>query len=179
MSLKLRPILPDDLQAATHAGLAAWVSTIAASIDHFDPAELSRIERAFRDFLLSHLSNLASTQECLIIGDLGGQVVGFYNLDCSICDLTDLWIAPQWHGQGMGSAFMHHAKETGLAAGHHRMTLEVLAGNDRAVAFYAKEGFEVIGRKVQYDPVLERRIEKLMMGPFFPPFGIKTASTSK
>ena len=163
MTLKLRPIQKDDLEAATQIGLAAWISAIAPALDTFDAAELPKIEQAFKLFLLSHIAGEHAATDVLTVATIGGQIVGFCNIDCSKANLTDLWIAPQWQGQGIAAALMHNAKDRARKIGHPAMILEVLAKNQRAIAFYKKEGLEEYGRSRQFDPVLERAVDKILM----------------
>ena len=161
MTLIIRPLRQGDIQPATQSGLAAWVSTIAPVLTDFNASDLLRIEDAFRQFLQANL--LRSDDDHLMIGDLGGQIVGFYNLERDNGQLTDLWIAPQWQGQGIATAMMHDAKCAAMSLGQAELCLEVIVQNGRAMRFYRKEGFAEYGRKMVLDPILGRTVEKSLM----------------
>lgn len=51
--------------------------------------------------------------------------------------LDDLWIEPEWMGQGIGSRLFRHAAEQGRAAGAARMEWEA---EPNALGFYEKMG---------------------------------------
>jgi GNAT superfamily N-acetyltransferase len=51
------------------------------------------------------------------------------------------------HGTGLGAALMDRAIADARAADHRRLLLGVYAGNARARAFYARQGFAVAGTR--------------------------------
>lgn len=163
MGLKLRSIGEKDVEPACQVGVAAWVNGIAPILDNITTEDFLRIESLFRTFLMAHCNGGQGATDQLYLADLGGQIIGFYNLDCQSADLTDLWVGPQWHGQGIASGLMRHAKDRAEAMGLTNLKLEVLEGNDRAVAFYHKMGFEEVNRIKKFDPFLRRDLTKRIM----------------
>lgn len=74
----------------------------------------------------------------VFVAEQGGLVVGF--AACSDAELAWLYVDRDFTRQGVGSALMDHAlKRIGNDA-----EIEVLAGNDPALALYAKFGFAVV-----------------------------------
>lgn len=163
MSLKLRSITERDVEPACQVGVSAWVNGIAPVLDHVREADFLRIEALFRTFLMAHCNGGQGATDQLFIADLGGQIIGFYNLDCQTAELTDLWVAPQWHGQGIASSLLRHAKDRAEAMGLQSLKLEVLDGNDRAISFYQKMGFGEIDRLRKFDPFLRQDLTKRIM----------------
>lgn len=60
--------------------------------------------------------------------------------------MLSLNVAGRWHGEGVAQALMEEA------VGDSNAYLWVLRGNDRAIGFYRKLGFELDGAE-QYDDV--------------------------
>lgn len=64
---------------------------------------------------------------------------------CDPIELSRLYAAPHWIGCGVGSTLMDQAIEVAEDHGHDVMWLQVHPGNDRAIAFYERWGFERLG----------------------------------
>lgn len=159
-TLILRPIKPIDVEPATQCGLDAWCGGILPLLDGFGALDILRIERLFHDFLLA---GIETKNDQLIVADLEGQILGFYCLETRTGELTDLWLAPQWHGKGIATRMFGDAKERSRRAGREELKLKVLVGNQRALAFYRKEGMEEAGRQTAFDAALQQRLEKIIM----------------
>jgi ribosomal protein S18 acetylase RimI-like enzyme len=78
-------------------------------------------------------------------------------------ELKRLYVARAWHGRGVAQALMDAALDAARARGAGTLWLGVWERNPRAVAFYAKYGFErvgehtfVLGADAQTDWVLAR-----------------------
>jgi ribosomal protein S18 acetylase RimI-like enzyme len=99
----------------------------------------------------------------------GGAPIGFAligNPDLAVArdgdiELKRIYSLSRFHGTGVGAALMKQALEA--ASGHHRLLLGVYARNERALAFYRKQGFADIatrqfnvGGKLYDDLVLAR-----------------------
>ncbi|WP_178023204.1 GNAT family N-acetyltransferase [uncultured Paenibacillus sp.] len=52
-----------------------------------------------------------------------------------------LAVSPQYRGKGVSAGLMDLHREEALQAGCKQLFLEVIAGNDRAIAFYLKRGY--------------------------------------
>ncbi len=64
----------------------------------------------------------------------------------------DIAVAPRWHGTGVGlDALRTLARHLIDDRGHHRITIDPSAENARAIAAYAKLGFEPVGVMRQYE----------------------------
>lgn len=70
-----------------------------------------------------------------------GAIQGFIGLDGEHIEGIFVWPAAQ--SRGIGKALLDRAK-----AAHGRLTLNVYRNNDRAAAFYRREGFQIRGESV-------------------------------
>jgi diamine N-acetyltransferase len=80
-------------------------------------------------------------------------------------ELKRLYVGRRWHGGGVAHTLMTHAIEIARARGARTLHLSVWQHNHRAIAFYAKYGFEPVGvapfrlgSDVQLDPVMMRSL---------------------
>jgi ribosomal protein S18 acetylase RimI-like enzyme len=60
-------------------------------------------------------------------------------------ELNRLYVDPRWHGSGAAPALMAHAIEIAHQRGAQTLYLSVWKRNHRAIAFYARHGFEQMG----------------------------------
>ncbi|WP_096395911.1 GNAT family N-acetyltransferase [Halorubrum trapanicum] len=85
-------------------------------------------------------------------GDRDPQPVGFvgfslergdYERDAARGTVSNLFVAPEWRGEGIGAALLDAAERALDEAGADRVALEALADNDRAREFYADRGYDL------------------------------------
>jgi ribosomal protein S18 acetylase RimI-like enzyme len=74
------------------------------------------------------------------VAEIGGRVEGFVGFQPD--EVTWLYVSPARYRQGLGRALLRHA----LAAAGPEVRIEVLEGNDGALALYLSEGFVIIER---------------------------------
>jgi ribosomal protein S18 acetylase RimI-like enzyme len=60
-------------------------------------------------------------------------------------ELKRIYVLSRLHGGGAGAALMRRAVDRAVERGARRLLLGVYCENDRALAFYRKQGFEQIG----------------------------------
>lgn len=66
--------------------------------------------------------------------------------DSSALELQQLYVLRDWHGAGVAAGLMEWALETARADGVREVYLTVFDHNERAKRFYARYGFEEVGR---------------------------------
>lgn len=59
--------------------------------------------------------------------------------------VTEMWVADHLHRQGIGTRLMNVAKEKAIQQGRRAIILETQSCNVGAIAFYRRQGFELIG----------------------------------
>ena len=59
--------------------------------------------------------------------------------------VTELWVAEELRGKGIGKKLMDKAKEVAVAQKRRAVILETQSCNTNAIGFYLHQGFELIG----------------------------------
>lgn len=59
--------------------------------------------------------------------------------------LSQVYLLPEHHGVGAGSALMRRTERWAIERGHDELWLTVWAGNTRAIGFYAAHGLRTVG----------------------------------
>jgi len=100
-----------------------------------------------------------------------GQIVGFTQLTLAkahpsvaakhATELNRIYVAARQQGKGIAHALMRDVFSTAAAAGADRLWLGVWEHNSKAIAFYRKFGFEIVGQHT-FMLGLERQRDILM-----------------
>jgi diamine N-acetyltransferase len=119
---------------------------------------------------------LADPRRVTLLAEAGETPAGFAQLvlgnapRCLSCahpaELNRFYVLGQWHGRGLAQELMAAVLSAAARARSDHVWLGVWERNSRAIAFYRKFGFEVIGehrfvlgRDPQRDLVMARRID--------------------
>lgn len=89
-----------------------------------------------------------------IVLEEAGEILGFAGIWCVVdeAQVMNIGIAPQGQGRGLGKQLMKALMAEGRSHGCVVMTLEVKAGNTRAISLYEGLGFERNGLRKDYYP---------------------------
>ncbi|MBO9698431.1 MAG: GNAT family N-acetyltransferase [Sphingopyxis sp.] len=140
----------DDAAALALIGAATFLETFAGILDGdaiVGHCAAQHAEAAYR----AHLAGGARVW--LAEAQPGGAPIGFAlvskpdlaaALDGDI-ELKRIYSLSRFHGSGLGAALMKQALEA--ARGYRRLLLGVYARNERAIAFYRKQGFADLGTR--------------------------------
>jgi ribosomal-protein-alanine N-acetyltransferase len=85
---------------------------------------------------------------------VGDELVGYAG-QMSIDDeahVNNVGVAPAWQGRSLGTALLCDLVRTALARGSAHLTLEVLVGNEPAIALYRRFGLAPVGVRPDYYP---------------------------
>ncbi len=106
-------------------------------------------------FSPEHISTIIQTNpDQFIIAYYRGNPIGvaeiIYESTCpirkkTIPELSKLYVLERFYGQGIGYKLLETAEETLEKKGHTEFNLEVYIENKRAIAFYKRQGYVVIG----------------------------------
>ena len=103
---------------------------------------------------------LNSDDYTTIVAEFGGEVVGFciviFGENTNV--LKALYVLPEFFGKGIGQVLINKALEM---IGDKNVVLNVVEYNKRAIKFYEKNGFKIIGK-------IETTIGKLPSGKIMP-----------
>lgn len=132
-----------DIPATIDFINASWVRTYTPLIGRDEAHSLATAKHTHQLFLreidaADALSWIAKDLEGNIVGHLGG----FQNGEGTIY-IDRFHVAPDWHGKGIARLLDKAATEDARTKNYQRLELTVLEGNDRALAFYLKSGFEL------------------------------------
>jgi ribosomal protein S18 acetylase RimI-like enzyme len=147
----LRLALPGDAPALATLAERTFRDTFGArnSPDNMD----LHCSRAFgKDIQLREIGEpgLVTT-----LADEGGRLAGYSQLRIGKAspavkaerpaELHRIYVAAEWHGRGIGRAFIERALADAARADCDRLWLGVWEHNPKAIAFYRKLGFEPAG----------------------------------
>jgi diamine N-acetyltransferase len=110
-----------------------------------------------------------------LIAEVGGEPAGYaklYEGEVPECitgpdpiEIVRLYVEQRWLGSGVGRALMQTCLDEARRSGHQTIYLGVWEQNHRALAFYRKWGFEIVGSHIlkvgddtQNDWWMERRL---------------------
>ena len=131
--MKVRRGTPTDVPRA----LEIWRSAVDATHTFLTPEDRAEIDRMVaEDFLPS--------VEMWIVDGEDGCAAGFLVMDGAMIDA--LFVDPQLHGRGFGTALLDHA----LALAPNAM-VDASEQASNALPFYLARGFQVVGRS-ETDP---------------------------
>lgn len=89
-------------------------------------------------------------------GSVCGHVFGFMQHEKNGCQdgawLNALYVDMDHHGKGLGSALLKAFAQEVQAQGKSRFYLEVLSENEKAIAFYLKQGGEIANVQGVWEP---------------------------
>lgn len=129
-TVRIRPYLPSD-----------WVRVC----EIHDAARLVELKAAGLDAAYLRLEQTAENEGFheyeIRVAVVDGVVVGFVAFTTD--ELAWLYVHPDVHGQGIGSALIRAA----LSETQASMSAEILDGNDAAIAVYRKAGFAFVGKE--------------------------------
>jgi putative acetyltransferase len=95
----------------------------------------------------------------ITLAEAGGTITGFVTVDPKTGYLDQIVVAPEAWGSGLAAALIDEAKR--IAPGG--LDLAVNADNPRAIRFYEKQGFAVIGDDV--NPLSGAPVRKMSWRP--------------
>jgi GNAT superfamily N-acetyltransferase len=149
VSIRIRPAVPEDAEALAHLHVDVWDDAYTGLmpqgiLDDRREKVAERVER-WRENLTSgaHTTHLAVDGEELVGFASAGP--GRDNDVDTELELSALYVRAAHWGDGVGYALF------ATAVGERAAYLWVLAGNERAIAFYERQGFRLDGTEDEHD----------------------------
>lgn len=138
----IRRAMPSDAKALAEI----YNHYIATSTATFDTEPKTVSER--REWIASH----GDTHPVFVVAQ-GDQILGFGSLSAWAARPAwgrtvevSTYVAPEARGGGVGAALMEALLEAAVAAGHHALIGQIVAGNEPSLAMSRRFGFEEVGR---------------------------------
>lgn len=155
MTITIRPCTPDDALALSTVAAATFLETYAGIVDGQDILFHCRTTHAVE----SYERLLADPSRRLFLAEMapGGTPVGFILISPpdlptptgeGDIELTRIYLLHRFHGTGLGRRLLQTAVDVARAAEAKRLLLAVYSRNERADAFYRRNGFEQVGTRV-------------------------------
>lgn len=139
----IRRMTPDDAEAASALLHGSWLR-IYGPLMGAEKAGRASAGRHAPERLIAELSEPGLTT---LVAEAEGALVGYAKTDLRGGDLhlDRLHLAPAQFGSGLAEQLMQAI--VAANPGATTMSLEVVEGNDRAIAFYRRLGFEMAERR--------------------------------
>jgi ribosomal-protein-alanine N-acetyltransferase len=110
--------------------------------------DLACFEEPFRFDLKSMRRFAQRAGAIVLVAEAADKLAGFVIVQWErgrLAYVVTLDVAPGYRRMGLARALMSAAEQEALRSGAERVGLHVFAGNDAAVAFYERLGFEKVG----------------------------------
>ncbi|TAY79725.1 GNAT family N-acetyltransferase [Rhizobium ruizarguesonis] len=159
--IEVRRAKSDELQELARIGLASWRKGILPLV----AAEVAlRIEKdnPFIPFLNEQGGSI-------LVAEADGALAGLGASEYRDNHISDIWVAPEHEGKGVGSALIKALEDQFRAQGFSEATIQVSANNKRALGLYQHLGYHETWRGFDHDPILNTSLEKValikLLGP--------------
>lgn len=171
--MSLRVATPGDARSLARAAAAFFVDTFGAANrpEDMDAYLASAFSEPHQRAVLS------DTDSRVWLATIGDDIVGYAHVRRSpppngisgartrAIEIARIYAGRRWHGHGLGAALMETCVVTAKEWGGDVLWLGVWERNPRAIAFYEKHGFQVVGDQpfllgadLQRDLVMARRL---------------------
>jgi diamine N-acetyltransferase len=171
MKIMIRRAVPADAETLTQLAVRTFYDAFASSNT---PENMQAyMSAAFN--LEGTERELADPRSKFLIAEVDGEPAGYaklYEGEVPECvtgsdpiEIVRLYIEQRWWGSGVARALMQTCLDEARQSGHRTIYLGVWEQNHRAMAFYRKWGFEIVGSHIlmvgddpQNDWWMERRL---------------------
>ena len=150
----IRPARVEDTRRIGAVGHQAWLKGICPYVC---PEVRERIApKTFELFARTHTNQV-------IVAEGDGNLFGFAATEDGDNYISDLWVAPDFEGYGIGTALLSALEEIIADRGYGTARLEVLTDNQRAVSLYRYLGYRIVRQGMRKDKVLCVTLHKTLM----------------
>ena len=129
----LRPATADDVDAVTTLFHEGWHDVHPGRVP--DGLTERRTREAFHERVARRVAETDETT----VAEVDGTVAGFVMVSAD--EAEQVYVGRGFRGSGVASLLLTEAERQIADAGHEVAFLVVVRGNDRAQAFYAKQGW--------------------------------------
>lgn len=153
--MQLRQATNADLAMIARIGADAWASHIF-SHETEEPDQRRRAELAF-------LHSAQDYQDYVLVAEQDGVICGWGARDTNLNYISDIWVDPAHHGQGIGTLLVDALLAQIVLLGFQTAEIGTHARNLPAIKLYEKCGFRIIRRYEEWSDSLARVVEKVKM----------------
>lgn len=151
MDISFRAAVPADALCLSVLGTQVFLDTYATQ--GIRPAIAREVVEHFSVETVAGL--LASPSITILVAEQAGHLIGFAQLtrgsrhelvSCEpAVELNRLYVQEPFTSMGVGRALLRQAEELAAAQGARAFWLTAWVGNPRALAFYARNGYQEVG----------------------------------
>ncbi len=148
--------------AIREASIADASSIAVISVEVWVGTYLKRGVRAhFADYVLNTFTKenaakrIVDVNHSILVSENEDGIDGFIEIagaspapvdGCSDVEISTVYVQPHHHGRGIGKSLLRAALDRASKQGARSVWVAVNAENQRAISFYAGEGFEQVGQ---------------------------------
>jgi len=129
----LRPATTDDVEVIADLFHRGWSDVHPGLVP--DGLTERRTPEAFHDRVAQRVAETDETT----VAEVDGRIAGFVMVDGD--EAEQVYVDAPYRGSGVAAILLTEAERQIAAAGHDVAWLAVVRGNDRAQAFYARQGW--------------------------------------
>lgn len=130
---------------------------LAARPDFFKPHVVTP------EMIAEYEAQLADADTVLYVGEVGGEAIGYilaqvkqrpessYTYGIQYMYIAEMSVNPEFRGSGCGEQLMQTVFDLAKSLGIAKVILNVWAFNERAIAFYKRQGFTVRDLRMEAD----------------------------
>ena len=143
--MKLRTADVNDARAIAEVHVLAWQHTYRGLLpqDFLDGLSIERREAMWS-------SSLATGEKSTLIAEVNDRIVGFSafgrcrddDAQSTDYEIWAIYVAPDHWSTGVGRLLWLKSRDAMVVQGANRISLWVMAGNERAIRFYTAAGFQ-------------------------------------
>lgn len=151
MDVSLRAAVPADALCLSVLGTQVFLDTYATQ--GIRPAIAREVVELFSIDAIADLLSSPSTE--ILVAEQDGHLIGFAQLSWGsrhelvpfepVVELYRLYVQEPFTSKGVGRALLQRAEELAAEGGARALWLKAWIGNPRALAFYARQGYEEVG----------------------------------
>jgi ribosomal protein S18 acetylase RimI-like enzyme len=157
MEIEIRPAESSDINGIQSVATQAWHATHAPIIgaNTVDTFLEEYYDTESFQARLDHDAGLLDVATNPEAGGVGYVLATSTEGDGTTFSLVQIYVDPDWQGEGIGQQLLDHIEQKISHRGGERLTLGVMAENDRAIRFYESSGYRRTG--TFYDDRIETR----------------------
>ncbi|MFE4577835.1 GNAT family N-acetyltransferase [Streptomyces chartreusis] len=154
--IRIRPMTPADCDRVAEIRIGGWRSAYRGLIpqSYLDALDVAQDAERRRGYFAQGDASVLD-----LVAERDGEIVGWAchgpyrdgEVRTEDVELYAIYVDPGRYGAGIGHALLQESVRRCTAAGHPRMLLWVLKGNDRARRFYERAGFQADGAEEPFE----------------------------
>lgn len=148
--VQIRSARQDEAYILADVGYRAWESAAIGWGEDDETRE--NVASAFRQFTRQHWLSID-------VAEQAAQIVGWSAREKLDNNITDLWVEPAFHRQGIGTKMLRAIEAEMVRIGHTELITQVHSENENAVSFFMKNGFRVQWMTTAWSAKLDRDVD--------------------